>query len=426
MKRSLILSGLLFTFLVGRTQTLTDENLKQINSFYEYGVLLLQKNKLFEANAEFEKIIRLNPNHKDALYHLAIISEKLEDSPSAIQFLLRGVKLNDKKASKYIVDKFHYTLSYADTMQNIDISTQEKYLDLRNVQVSSFSDLVTKILSKTPNKREQLQILLLWFYNNMKADSIRFFQGGNPLSNSEAFAKRIGLCDEYSNIMAQFCKAANIPNYKVEGYVKHPNFNLGDTFTEANHAWNAVYLDSSWILCDLFWSTVALQTDKFSQPRFMKRLETKYFLGLPTDFINDHLPSDPIFQFSNYPIAFSSFTKSMDGIDTTVPKMKYLNYTDSLTLFSKMNDNDRLLKISQHTFEYNKDNPNDMIVECYNYAADILNKKTATRQELINAKKSLTTALSIIDLSKDENVKTLKGNCTTSVTIIDKRLLSVK
>ncbi len=155
MNRFLIQSGLLFTFLVGQTQTITGENLKQINSSYENGVFLLQKNKLFEANAEFEKVIKLNPNHKDALYNLAIISDKLDDSPSAIRFLLRGVKLNDKKASKYLVDKFGFKLSYADTMQNVDISTQEKYLELKKVQVSSLSDLTNKILSRTTDKREQ-------------------------------------------------------------------------------------------------------------------------------------------------------------------------------------------------------------------------------------------------------------------------------
>lgn len=203
-----------------------------------------------------------------------------------------------------------------------------------------------------------MQVFLLWFYDNMNADSIRFFQGGDPLSNAEAFTRGIGLCDEYSNIMTQFCKAASIPNYKIAGYVKYPSFNSGEKFTEANHAWNAIYLDSSWLLCDLFWSTVALQTDKFLTRHFVKRLETNYFLAIPTAFINDHLPSDPVFQFSNYPIAYSSFTTRLEGIDTTISKMKYLNYIDSLTLFSKMDNNDLLLKISQHAYQYNSDNPN--------------------------------------------------------------------
>jgi tetratricopeptide (TPR) repeat protein len=425
MNRLFILSGLLLTSFVGQAQTIHNANSEQIDAIYRNGLTLLEKNRLFEANAELEKVVKLNPNHKDALYSLAIINEKLGDSPSAIRFLLKGVKLNDKKASKLLVDRFQYKLSYADTMQNIDLSTQEKYLELKTQQVSSLSDLTNKILSKTPNQKERLQILLLWFFDNMKADSTRFFQGGNPLSNSEAFSQKIGLCDEYSNIMSQFCKTANIPNYKVAGYVKYSNFNPGDTFTEANHAWNAIYLDSSWILCDMFWSTVALTTDK-SEPHFVKRLETNYFLGHPTDFIKDHLPTDPIFQFLNHPIESNSFTKMLEGIDITIPKMKYLNYVDSLDLFSKLSENDRLLKIAQHSYEYNKDNPNDMIAESYNYAVDIINKKTATKQELAKAKKTLTKALAIIDASKNEDIRALKANCNTGITMLDKRLTTNK
>lgn len=424
MKRLLILIGLLMAFLVGQTQTKKHENDEKVNSLYRNAVLLLEGNKLFEANTEFEKVIQLNPNHKDALYYLAIISARLDDSPSAIRFLLKGVKLNDKRSAKLLVDKFKYELSYADTMQNVEISVQDKYQEIEQLQVSSLSDLTSKILSKTTVKKEQLQILLLWVNDHMKPDSIRFFNGGNPLSTSDAFTSRIGLCDEYSNIVSEFCKAINVPNYKVVGYVKYANFKPNDTFTEANHAWNAVYLDSSWVLCDLFWSTVALLIDKKSEPQLIKRLETNYFLGRPDDFINDHLPADPVFQFSNYPIVLGSFAKKLDGIDREIPKMKYYNYSDSLNLFSKMTESDRMLKIAQHSYQYNKDNPNSLIVESYNFAADILNKKTPTRPELIKAKKYLTSALTVIDASKNEEVKALKENCKSGIMVIDKRLVN--
>jgi tetratricopeptide (TPR) repeat protein len=420
MQRLLILGGLLLS-LIGQAQIRENGASEQINTLYKNGVTFFAENKLFEAISEFEGVIKLDPNHKDALYNLAIINDRLKDTSAAIDFLLRGLRLNDKRSAKLLVDKFNYKLTYADTMQNIDVSTHEKYKQLKNQQVLSLSDLTNKILSKTPNKKEQLQILLLWFSDNMKADSIRFFEGGNPLSNSEAFTKRIGLCDEYSNILSTFCKAANIPNYKVAGYVKYPSFNPGDKFTEANHAWNAVYLDSSWILCDLFWSTVALTAET---THFVKRIETNYFLGHPIEFINDHLPSDPVFQFSEHPISMGSFTKKVDGIDTTIPKMKYLNYTDSLNQLSKMNQNEQLLKIAQHSYQFNKDNPNDMIAESYNYAVDVINKNTSTKQELMMARKSLTKALSVIDTSKNQDIRSLKENCKHGITIIDKRISS--
>src|SRR4030095_16623942 len=108
---------LLFIFFIGQAQTTQNGNSDQINSLYKNGVVLLDKNKLFEANAEFEKVVKLDPNHKDALYNLAIINDKLGETSTAIRFLLRGLKLNDKRAAKLLIDKFHFKLTYADTMQ---------------------------------------------------------------------------------------------------------------------------------------------------------------------------------------------------------------------------------------------------------------------------------------------------------------------
>lgn len=403
----------------GRGQSTANDD--QIRVFYEEGISHLKNGKPFEASASFENVIKLDPNHKDALYRLALISEQLKDFQSAIRYLVRGLRLNDKRASRYLVDKFHYELSYADTMQNIDLRTRQKYLLLKTSNLSTFSDLTNAILSATNDRREQLQLVLLWTYHNMSADSERFFEGGNPLSTSEAFERRTGLCDEYANIMEEFCKAANIPSYKIAGYVKYPDFKPETTFTETNHAWNAVYIESSWLMCDLFWSTSALDT-KAASPHFVRRLETQYFLGLPKEFVNDHLPADPIFQFSDSPVSLRSFVKNKHGIDKTVPAMEYLNYADSLDLLSKMSRSDRDLRIAQHSYSFNSDNPNDLIVEAYNYAVNIVNKRAASKGELSKARRSLVGALAIIDRSKNNEVRSLKEHCEKGITILDKRL----
>ena len=49
----------------------------------------------------------------------------------------------------------------------------------------------------------------------MNVDSNRFFNGGMPLSRVESITKRLGLCDEFSSIVNDFCRAVNIPTIKV-------------------------------------------------------------------------------------------------------------------------------------------------------------------------------------------------------------------
>ena len=310
-------------------------------------------------------------------------------------------------------------------LQKIDASTVSKYSALKNSPISSVLELTKRITTTSASKKEQLQLFLLWMHDNMNIDSVRLFQGGNPLSDDEAFAQRIGLCDEYSNITTAFCQLANIPVYKVAGYVKYPTFKPGDKFTEANHAWNAVFIDSSWLLCDLFWSTAALTDDFGTKPHFIKRVDIDYFLAEPSEIINDHLPADPVFQFSTQPIAIDAFTSKREGIDTSIPKMKYLNYQDSLVMLSKLNSVDQELRIAHHIYDYNKQNPDALIAVSYNTGVDLVNKTKATKEELIKARLLFNTILQLIDTSSNPDIRSLKPFCKTGFYNAEHRLAAI-
>ncbi len=412
---------LLFLISLLAFEAIAQDN-QQVTLIYKNAIKLNENKETFKALAEFQKVLELDPNHKDALYNLGSINYQLGDNETAIRLFRKCVKLNDKKAVKFLRDQFHFEISYADTMQNVDITTSDKFTKIQKVNISGIRDLAKEIIPITSNRKEQLQMLLLWSYYNMKPDSIRFFNGGDPLTTEESIVERKGLCEEYSNIVDEFCKIASIESFKVTGYVKYPSYVIGDVFQEANHAWNAVYLDSSWVLCDLFWSTTALDAETSTQSHFVKRLETDYFLGHPSIFLNDHLPADPIFQFENHPIEINAFTKSLNVIDLTIKRMPYLNYKDSIEMLLKMSDEDQALRIANHSYRYNKNNPNQLITENFNYAVGVLNKKTSSKAELKKAKSCLTSALSIIDLSKNDEIKSLKENCRVGLSWIDKRL----
>jgi tetratricopeptide (TPR) repeat protein len=421
MRSIVIFIGLLVVAQAG-AQSLSRERIDRAQALYANGLTLLASNKVFEAGTEFQKVIDLNPEHRDALYQMAMVNERLGDSPGAIRLLVKAMKLNDRRASRELARRHGFKLSYADTMQNIDPVVRDKYRALSTVSAASFQDLSKQIIAAATGKREQLQLLLLWTFDHMNADSVRFFQGGAPFSSDEAFARRTGLCDEYSNLMTDFCKQAGILNYKVPGYVRYPTFKAGDSFTEANHAWNAVYIDSSWLLCDLFWSTVALQAGDGSDSRFVRLLEPGYFLSIPSDFVNQHLPADPVFQFSNYPITFRSFISKVQGFDASEPRMSYLNYEDSLKFFSAIGEPERGLRIAHHSYVYNPDNASDLIVTSYNYAVDVLGDPSSKRKEWTAARKSLAFSMTIIDESPNGEIRALKGSCKTAMSMLDRRL----
>lgn len=326
---------------------------------------------------------------------------------------------------QYFIWTIYFTFSIFSLFgqeNNFDKSLLDKFTSRDLSKIQNLQELSKNISQLTNDKKEQLQMLLLWSYQNMYADSMRFFQSGIPLTTAESIEKRIALCDEFSNIVIDFCNANEIPSIRIDGYVKYLNFKSGDNFSECNHAWNAVYIDSTWILCDLFWATNILKTNSTSSTHFVKKLNTNYFLVAPKNFIVDHLPSDPIFQFDNFPIKINAFTKISDSINLTQERLPYLNYDDSIKVLLKLSNPDRSLRIAQHSYLYNENNPNFLIAEYYNYGVSIVNNKASTKKALEKAKKYFTLAMTLIDYSDKLDIKVLKDSCKQGLKRIDTRI----
>lgn len=390
-----------------------------VDSMYNNAMQLYKKNETFEAITELEKVVKADPVHRDALFNLGLIYHQLKVDATAIDYLKRCVKLRDEEAKRLLKDQFHVSLSYADTMQVITESAEKKYKSIKNDHFETLDALTKRILSVSIDQKEQLQLLLLWTCGNMRADSSRFFRSGFPLSVGEAFKARKGLCEEFSGMLYSFCKAAGIKCIRVPGYVKYPNFTTGSIFTETNHIWNAIYVGEKWLLCDLFWSASALVVDT-SGSHFMRMLTTDYYLAIPSEFGKDHLPADPVFQFTDRPVSMKAFVSKRFKVDSSIERMHYINQSDSLQTLLKLPSQDRDIRMAWHAYQYNPQNPDDLIVSCYNRSVDILNNKKSPDEQLRKARSYLVLALSIMDKSSNADVKGLEGTCRTALVWLNK------
>ncbi|HTN47725.1 MAG TPA: transglutaminase domain-containing protein [Flavipsychrobacter sp.] len=297
-----------------------------------------------------------------------------------------------------------------ETGQNTTVYDSFLAKDLSKVQ--TISELAAEILGLTTDHKEQLRMLLLWSDKYMYADTERFFNNREPLSVSNAFKQRIGLCDEFSGIINEFCKAAKIPCFKVVGYVEEERGLTKDLFEEENHVWNAVYIDSSWLLCDLFWSTNKLSSDKL----FLKKLDEKYFLANASVFIENHLPASPVFQLTDYPIKPKSFRQ------VDVEMLPYCNFRDSLNRLLKLKDQERTLQIAQQAYRYNNDNPNILAIAYYNFGVFIIKNKSEKKEELIIARKLFADAMPLMSRSSKPYIKGLIASCKSGIDYIDRKL----
>lgn len=307
--------------------------------------------------------------------------------------------------------------------QNIISSTITRFSNTDFSIVRDSKDLSKSISTSTKDQKEQLQMLLLWADKFLRVDAERFFTGGYPLTTDESIKQRKGLCDEYANIVSEFCKLNNITCLRIEGYVKYAGFKSTDVLDEANHAWNAVYVDSSWLLCDLFWSTCEL-INKNGSSSFIKKINTDYFLAPPAQFISTHLPLDPVFQFDNHPIKMHSFYDSNQAFDSSA-RMGYVNYRDSVSAYLKLNEQEQKIKTAENSYIFNTDNPNTKIAAYYNYAVSIINNKKGTVSELKRARYFLDTAIGLIKLSSKPDIRDLLSACEKGRVMIDKRVSSL-
>ncbi|WP_298741797.1 transglutaminase domain-containing protein [uncultured Chitinophaga sp.] len=311
----------------------------------------------------------------------------------------------------------HITVS---AQQGIPLSTITKFAATTFPAVRNSKDLSGAIAPSTKDPREQLQLLLLWADKYLQVDTDRFFSGGYPLTTDESIEKKIGLCDEYANIVTEFCRLNNIPCIRIEGYVKYAGFKSTDILDDANHAWNAVYIDSSWLLCDLFWSTCEL-VSKPSGYHFIKKINTAYYLVPPAQLISSHLPLDPVFQFSNYPLSMQAFYTAARHPDSSA-EASYLNYRDSLNAFLKLNEVEQKIKVAENSYLFNKDNPNTRIAVYYNYAVAIVNNEKASLPALKRAAQFLETAMILIERSSKPDIRQLLPACQRGKQMIAQRM----
>lgn len=96
------------------------------------------------------------------------------------------------------------------------------------------------------------------------------------------------VCDGYTRLFKVLCDYAGIPSVIVTGYARSELGRAVPKF-RSNHNWNAVYIDSTWHLLDVTWSSGYIS---YFGDQFIAHFTDNYFLMSPAAFIEDHFPDD--------------------------------------------------------------------------------------------------------------------------------------
>ena len=160
---------------------------------------------------------------------------------------------------------------------------------------------------------------------------------------------KVGDSVEFAKLYQQLCLAVGLEAVVVEGYagkniksynvVRHEQKAIKGAFEmmtgkidsslERYHsAWNAVYINSKWILVDTYWmikgerkayrsvssvrqmEKVLAQSEKQKLKRTNGSIDKKYFNAKPKEMIKTHFPYDEKWQLLSHPISLSNFVNN--------------------------------------------------------------------------------------------------------------------
>jgi hypothetical protein len=161
-------------------------------------------------------------------------------------------------------------------------------------QTYSTTSIANFVQSNFKTNREKLSAIYAWVTANIRYDKDSMYNinwGTEPNEKvSATLRRRKGVCENFAAIFTDICLKSNIPSFAITGYTRQSG-----SVKRIGHSWSAVYLDKEWLLCDPTWDAGSGNGNN-------------YFLVSPDQFIESHMPFDPLWQLLPFPITQQEFS----------------------------------------------------------------------------------------------------------------------
>jgi hypothetical protein len=208
-------------------------------------------------------------------------------------------------------------------------SVDRTILSIPASQTSNTDDIAAFIKTHFDTDRERIRAAYTWVTTNIKydTDSIHRVILNEDKEEKVTFAlrRRKGICENFAAIFYDLCTKNGIKSYVIEGYTKQ-----NGAVDRTAHVWCSALIDHKWFLYDPTWDAGFV-----NRGTFVSSTATNYFQLEPADFIQTHMPYDPLFQFSNYPLSYEKFSR---GVTKTNSKKRFFNFADSLLAYENMDE----------------------------------------------------------------------------------------
>lgn len=216
--------------------------------------------------------------------------------------------------------------------QNDYSSVDKVALQLAETDSHKTDDIARYINAHFNTPDDKARAIFCWITNNIAYDvenmcKVNLYQNTNDIVE-RTLNTRKGICMSYTELFNAIATKAGLKSFAVQGYTKQNN-----KVDILPHAWNAVQIGSEWYLIDATWGAGYVQNGKF-----VRHIENGNFKVNPRQFINTHIPFDPLWQMLDYTVINQDF---YDG--TTGPSnKKTFNDKDSLSEYQTLPESKQL------------------------------------------------------------------------------------
>lgn len=298
----------------------------------------------------------------------------------------------------------------------------------------SIEKLAAYLVKPAANDVEKVRSFYVWIAENISYDVQAFLKGVlKQYSPEEVLQKRKAVCQGYSGLFKALCEEAGIPCELIPGYSKGYGYVPKKSFTNSDHAWNAVYLNNKWHLLDVTWGAGGIN----EKQKFVKEFNEAYFLTDPASFVFKHMPLDPIWQLLDCPVSIQDFAKGDEAVAATLKSgKKCMDFEKAIAGFEKLSAADKELQSAKNAYAFNPDNPVALATAYVNHAYYLtkdVKQQLTSKQEILEAiqiqEETLTylkTAQDLLKKSNDPNAQGLKTVVQQNITNGERNLKAMK
>ena len=263
--------------------------------------------------------------------------------------------------TKALILIYLLSLPFLSTAQVQDFTTIDAHA--RTVKYKygqDISTLANALTAGATSEKEKIRAFFVWITDNIKYD-IKTFENRKDLAAEKTMAmqqptqvlkSKKAVCAGYSSLLIALCEAVNIKALEVTGITKNHKGKVSSTA----HAWCLVQAKGEWGLIDPTWGAGVVDLDEGKYTEVFKEV---YFFTPPVLLIENHYPTDPLFQLLPNPLTLEEFKLSTEAAKsalakkaTSAPRKGYAQVADSLNAFIALDSVQRDYNIGTRILDF--------------------------------------------------------------------------